>query len=181
MYKITVVKDNLNILINDLGKKITSSKPLIISDDLYEKSLDIKKVAKLIKVEKVDDSIYINEQQKDIESKDSIEEAKDKVFIKTVSEDYIPEENKEELENKVFIANENLNDDIISNNNAFIKNVDNESDTEIKVEDIKEESTIEENNPLDLVDKMILSELVSYVKCFICIIIPFFLFLIQYF
>ena len=30
--------------------------------------------------------------------------------------------------------------------------------TEIKVEDIKEESTIEENNPLDLVDKMILSE-----------------------
>lgn len=158
MYKITVAKDNLNILINDLGKKITSSKPLIISDDLYEKSLDIKKVAKLIKVEKVDDSIYINEQQKDIESKDSIEEAKDKVFIKTVSEDYIPEENKEELENKVFIANENLNDDIISNNNAFIKNVDNESDTEIKVEDIKEESTIEENNPLDLVDKMILSE-----------------------
>ena len=158
MYKITVAKDNLNILINDLGKKITSSKPLIISDDLYEKSLDIKKVAKLIKVEKVDDSIYINEQQKDIESKDSIEEAKDKVFIKTVSEDYIPEENKEELENKVFIANENLNDDIISNNNAFIKNVDNESDTEIKVEDIKEESTIEENNPLDLVDKLIISE-----------------------
>ena len=141
MYKITVAKDNLNILINDLGKKITSSKPLIISDDLYEKSLYIKKVAKLIKVEKVDDSIYINEQQKDIESKDSIEEAKDKVFIKTVSEDYIPEENKEELENKVFIANENLNDDIISNNNAFIKNVDNESDTEIKVEDIKEETT----------------------------------------
>ena len=73
LYKITVAKDNLNILINDLGKKITSSKPLIISDDLYEKSLDIKKVAKLIKVEKVDDSIYINEQQKDIESKDSIE------------------------------------------------------------------------------------------------------------
>ena len=82
MYKITVAKDNLNILINDLGKKITSSKPLIISDDLYEKSLDIKKVAKLIKVEKVDDSIYINEQQKDIESKDSIEKLKIKYLLK---------------------------------------------------------------------------------------------------
>lgn len=138
LYKIKVIKDNVELIINDLNINLTGGNSVIISDEDFNKSEDIKKITKYISIEHFEDVKDIIEEKED----KLVEKTTDEVFIKKVDETYKPKvtEEKEDKKDKIFIANKDLNSQT-PNASAFIKEVKEvEAVEETKTEDKKEDS-----------------------------------------
>lgn len=109
MYKVKAIQ-GMNVLINDLGLTVTNSSELILSDEEYESSLDIKKIEKFLDIEK------INQEQEEIrESKLELEEniiensneEEKTIFTKEIDNIEDVEVVKEAKKEKIFVANYN--------------------------------------------------------------------------
>lgn len=140
LYKIKVIKDNVELIINDLNINLTGGNSVIISDEDFDKSEDIKKITKYISIEHFEDVKDIIEEKED---KPVEEKTTDEVFIKKVDETYKPKVTKEDKKDKIFIANKDLNSQT-PNATAFVKEVEEveevEAVKETKTEDKKEDS-----------------------------------------
>ena len=109
MYKVKAIQ-GMNVLINDLGLTVTNSSELILSDEEYESSLDIKKIEKFLDIEK------INQEQEEVsESKLELEEniiensneEEKTIFTKEIDNIEDVEVVKEAKKEKIFVANYN--------------------------------------------------------------------------
>lgn len=109
MYKVKAIQ-GMNVLINDLGLTVTNSSELILSDEEYESSLDIKKIEKFLDIEK------INQEQEEVsESKLELEEniiensneEEKTIFTKEIDNIEDVEVFEEAAKEKIFVANYN--------------------------------------------------------------------------
>lgn len=109
MYKVKAIQ-GMNVLINDLGLTVTNSSELILSDEEYESSLDIKKIEKFLDIEK------INQEQEEVsESKLELEEniiensneEEKTIFTKEIDNIEDVEVVEEAKKEKIFVANYN--------------------------------------------------------------------------
>lgn len=169
MYKVKA-KNNITLIIGDLGMTLSNSRFVEINDKLFESSNDINKIKKYLIIEHIDDELKIekiNEDQKIEEENSSLIS---KIYTKDIDniEDNIVVESEQQYDK--FIAN--YEEKISSDKNINVQEDIEESNSEVVTIDPTLESSDTEvedviNNKIDIIknlDNNVLKDNIEEIK-----------------
>lgn len=169
MYKVKA-KNNITLIIGDLGMTLSNSRFVEINDKLFESSNDINKIKKYLIIEHIDDELKIekiNEDQKIEEENSSLIS---KIYTKDIDniEDNIVIESEQQYDK--FIAN--YEEKISSDKNINVQEDIEESNSEVVTIDPTLESSDTEvedviNNKIDIIknlDNNVLKDNIEEIK-----------------
>lgn len=169
MYKVKA-KNNITLIIGDLGMTLSDSRFIEINDKLFESSNDINKIKKYLIIEHIDDELKIekiNEDQKIEEENSSLIS---KIYTKDIDniEDNIVIESEQQYDK--FIAN--YEEKISSDKNINVQEDIEESNSEVVTIDPTLESSDTEiedviNNKIDIIknlDNNVLKDNIEEIK-----------------
>lgn len=147
-------KVGYNVIIGDLGITLNSEKRdwTIISDDDYEKSLDIKKLSKFLIIQKSKASNEIEKSQPLVTSEDT---DTNKVFVsegryyKNPDDVFVRMETEEKIDDTIINNEEKVINELETAEESIEKNEIVEEQTPVIAEVIEEKSTVEINLPVE--------------------------------
>lgn len=147
-------KVGYNVIIGDLGITLNSEKRdwTIISDDDYEKSLDIKKLSKFLIIQKSKASNEIEKSQPLVTSEDT---DTNKVFVsegryyKNPDDVFVRMETEEKIDDTIINNEEKVINELETAEESIEKNEIVEEQTPVTAEVIEEKSTVEINLPVE--------------------------------